>query len=105
MLSVSTMRPSYSVEAGLLAESFQKAKWASRKRRWIRSSRSPFEKYGRALSEDLGATKTLGWLAPLSTAGQPSSVKRIGLDFATQSVGVADSVPVGRSKWGLLPQF
>ena len=33
--------------------------------------------------------KTLGWLAPLSTAGQPSSVNQKGLDCGTQAVGVA----------------
>ena len=34
--------------------------------------------------------KTLGWLAPLSTAGQPISVNQTGFDCGTQAVGVAD---------------
>jgi len=44
------------------------------------SSRQPHEKYGVKLSDDLGSKKTFGWLMPRSMAGQPSSVKRIGLD-------------------------
>ena len=53
---------------------------------------------GQVQSELLGSTKTLGWLAPLSTAGQPSSVNQMGLDCGTQAVGVADSTPPGRLK-------
>src|SRR5690606_32932126 len=62
------------------------------------SSRQPREKYGVKLSEDFGSKKTLGWLVPRSMAGQPSSVNQIGFDCGTHAVGVALSIPPGRSK-------
>ena len=41
---------------------------------------------GAAFSEDFGSGKTLGPLAPLSTAGTPISVSQIGLPRGTQAV-------------------
>ena len=55
----------------------------------MKSSRVPREKYGSAVSELFGSTNTFGWLAPLSTAGQPISISQNGFDCGTQSVGVA----------------
>src|SRR5689334_4954296 len=71
----------------------------------MKSSRVPAEWYGRFDSELFGSTNTLGWLAPLSTAGQPSSVNQNGLDCGTQAVGVADSMPPGRLKCWLVHQL
>ncbi len=62
----------------------------------MRSSRVPREKYGSADSELFGSTNTLGWFAPLSTAGQPISVNQNGFDCGTQAVGVRLSTPPGR---------
>ena len=45
----------------------------------------------------LASTNTFGWLAPLSTAGQPTSVSHTGLLIGTQAVGAASSVPPTRS--------
>ena len=56
----------------------------------------PREKYGSAVSELFGSTNTFGWLAPLSTAGQPISISQKGFDCGTQSVGVPLSTPPGR---------
>ena len=39
----------------------------------------------------------LGWLAPLSMAGQPTSVNQMGFDCGTQAVGAPLSTPPGRS--------
>jgi hypothetical protein len=50
-----------------------------------------------ALAEDFGSGKTFGWLAPLSTAGQPTSVNQNGLLYGTQAVGLPVSTPPGRS--------
>ena len=61
-----------------------------------KSSRAPFEKCGRKDSDDFGSKNTFGWFAPLSTAGQPSSVSQIGLLCGTQPVGVPTSTPPGR---------
>jgi len=94
MLAVSTMGTPPTT--GLFAGAFQKVRCASRKRRWIKSSRAPLEKYGSAFSLDLGSKKTLGWLAPLSIAGQPSSVNQIGLLDGTQSVASTLSTPQSR---------
>ena len=66
-------------------------------RRWIRSSRTPLENHGSALSDERGSKNTLGWFAPLSTAGQPYSVKRIGFAIGTQAVGSACRSPSIRS--------
>lgn len=57
------------------------------------SSRQPPEKYGVKLSDDFGSKNTLGWLVPRSMAGQPSSVKRMGLDCGTHAVDVPLSTP------------
>jgi len=64
------------------------------------SSRQPREKYGVKLSDDFGSKKTLGWLVPRSMAGQPSSVKRIGLDCGIHAVGIPLSTRPGRLKCG-----
>lgn len=50
-----------------------------------------------ALAEDFGSGKTLGWFGPLLTAGQPISVKTMGLPSGTHAVAVPDSTPPGRS--------
>ena len=50
-----------------------------------------------ALSALLGSMKTLGWLAPLSTAGQPHSVSHTGFICGTHDVGAPASTPPGRS--------
>ena len=70
---------------------------ARRPRRWRNTA-------GRA-SRLLGSGKTLGWLAPLSTAGQPSSVNQIGLLCGTQAVAAASRTPPARSWCGLLHQL
>jgi hypothetical protein len=49
------------------------------------------EKYGRWFSDDFGSGNTLGWLAPLSTAGQPASVNQIGFERGIHAVGVESS--------------
>ena len=102
----STMRPPYTTEIGLFSTLAPRARSnvpsiASRKRRWIMSSRWPLEKYGTPPSADFGSGNTLGWFAPLSTAGQPTSVNQIGLLCGTQAVGAGSSAPPTRSKCGL----
>jgi len=94
---VSTIRTPLSASSGLLAGSSQKANIARRYCIWIRSSRRPFEYFGRPDSEERGSRKRLGWLVPLSTAAQPISVKRIGLLPGTQGLGVAWRTPPMRS--------
>ncbi len=84
--------------AGLTAVEPEKpSSVACRCRRCIRSSRRPLEKGGRPPSADFGSGKTLGRLAPLSTAGQPISVRRIGFEPGTQAVGAASRTPPTRS--------
>ena len=63
----------------------------------MKSSRVPREKCGSAVSELFGSTNTFGWLAPLSTAGQPISISQNGFDCGTQLVGTPLSTPAGRS--------
>ncbi len=94
---VSSIGAPYTDDVGSLAGS---AKWdriASSARRWPRSSRVPSENGGRRLSALLGSTNRFGELAPLSTAGQPNSTRRIGLPCGVQPVGVAARTPPGRS--------
>ena len=43
-----------------------------------------------------GSTKTLGWLAPLSSAGQPISMSQNGFDCGTHAVGDPAGTPPGR---------
>jgi hypothetical protein len=61
------------------------------------SERMPLEKYGAPFSTDFGSAKTFGWLAPLSTAPQPSSVNQTGLLCGTHAVGTSRSAPPTRS--------
>ena len=89
-------------ERGLVASSAPKAgsnalSDTSSTRRWMRSSRRPLENGGSVPSDDLASGKQLGRLAPLSTAGQPSSVSQMGFAIGTQAVGVESSMPPARS--------
>ncbi len=56
-------------------------------------------------SMDRASGNALGWFAPLSTAGQPSSVSQIGLMRGIHAVVLPSSTPPTRSMCGFAHQF